>query len=307
MSWTISDIPDLSGKVAVVTGANSGLGFESAKALAGAGAHVIMAARSLEKTELARKEIIAGNPKASLEIVELDLGSLESVRIASKTITDAYSAIDILINNAGVMATPEGRTVDGFETQLGVNHLGHWVLTARILKRLLAAPGARIVSVTSTAHHGGRRINPANPNLDGEYGAWRAYFQSKLANYHFAIGLQRELESRKLTAASLVAHPGLSRTNLQISANHHGGAGKMGSFFERQAARSGMEPPRGALPQLRAATDPSARGGQMYAPRFMNSGDPVRRPIMRRIGLKKSIEILWEVSERLTGERLELE
>lgn len=307
MSWTTADIPDLSGKGAVVTGANGGLGFESAKALAGAGAHVVMAARSRDKVSAAYNEILTAYPEASLETAELDLGSLESVRRASAVISDAHPVVDILINNAGVMAMPERRTVDGFERQFGVNHLGHWVFTAGLLRSLLAADAARVVTVTSTAHHFGRRVDPDNPNLEGNYEPWRAYNQSKLANYHFALGLQREFEKRGLRAQSLVAHPGLSRTNLQVHTMQQGGGGRMGAFFERLAARTGMDPARGALPQLRAATDPNAKGGQMYAPRFINTGVPVRRPILRRIGLSGAINNLWRVSERMTGERLDFE
>ena len=150
----------------------------------------------------------------------------------------------------------------------------------------------------------GRRIDPENPNLEGTYGPWRAYGQSKLANYHFAIGLHRELKRRGLTAESLSAHPGLSHTNLQVRTSELGGAGRSGLFFERMAAMRGMDPEHGALPQLRAATDPEAKGGQLYAPRFINTGAAVRRPIFRRIGLKKSIQVLWRVSEQLTGESL---
>ena len=307
MAWSAQNIPDLTGKVAIVTGANSGLGYECSKALAAAGGHIIMAARNMVKVEEAKAKILELSPDASLETIELDLGSLDSVRGTAESIGATQRSIDILLNNAGVMATPEGRTADGFETQLGVNHLGHWVLTARLLRLLLAAGDARLVSVTSTVHHMGRRIDADNPNLEGNYAPWRAYGQSKLANYHFAIGLQREFSRRGVGAKSLLAHPGLSRTNLQIRTNELGGAGKSGQFFENFAARTGMEPSRGALPQLRAATDPNAKGGQMYAPRFMNCGAPVRRPIMRRIGLNRSIEILWAVSEQLTGDSLRFE
>lgn len=307
MSWTTADIPDLSGKVAVVTGANGGLGFESAKALAGAGAHVVMAARNREKAQAARAEILAAHPQASLEIVDLDLGSLESVRRAAATISGSHPAVDMLINNAGLMAMPERRTADGFEMQFGVNHLGHWVLTARLLRSLVSADAARVVTVTSTAHHYGRRVDPNNPNLSGTYGPWKAYGQAKLANYHFALGLQREFDARGLAARSLVAHPGLSRTNLQVHTVEQGGGGRMGAFFHRLAARRGMEPARGALPQLRAATDPHAGSGEMYAPRFMNSGPPFRRPIVRRLGLTGSINTLWAVSESMTGEKLDFE
>jgi NAD(P)-dependent dehydrogenase (short-subunit alcohol dehydrogenase family) len=306
MSWTTSDIPDLSGKVAVVTGANGGLGLETAKALAGAGAHVVMAARDQERARVARHEILETHPEASTEIVELDLGSLESVRTAAATISGRHPVIDILVNNAGLMAMPERRTADGFEMQLGVNHFGHWVLTARLLPALLAADAARVVTVTSTGHHIGRRIDPDNPNMEGNYGPWKAYGQSKLANYHFALGLQREFAERGLPAQSLVAHPGLSHTNLQVHAVDQGGAGWNGRVWKWMAAHTGMEPARGALPQLRAATDPNAKGGEMYAPRFVNTGVPVRRPILRP-GLAGSIENLWLVSEQLTGERLDFD
>jgi NAD(P)-dependent dehydrogenase (short-subunit alcohol dehydrogenase family) len=306
MSWTVANIPDLSGKVAVVTGANGGLGFESAKALAGAGAHVVMAARSQAKAATARDDILAVHPNASLEIVELDLGSLESVCQAAATITDTHPVVDILMNNAGVMATPEGRTTDGFETQLGVDHLGHWVLTARLLDRLLAADAARVVTTTSTAHHYARAINPDNPNLEGTYSPWKAYGQAKLANYHFAIGLHRQFHTRHLAAASLSAHPGLAHTNLQVRTAEMG-ATRSGPFWRALAATTGMTPLGGALPQLRAATDPSARSGELYAPRFINNGPPVRRPILRIIGLDKAINTLWAVSERLTGEQLDFD
>ena len=307
MSWTTNDIPDLSGRVAVVTGANGGLGLESALALAGAGAHVVMAARSQEKAQAAYNRILAAHPRASLEVVELDLGSLDSVRTAAAVISDARPQIDILINNAGLMAMPERRTTDGFEMQFGVNHLGHWAFTAGLLRPLLAADAARVVTVTSTAHHFGRRVDPDNPNLEGNYRPWKGYGQAKLANFHFALGLQREFEKRGLQAQSLVAHPGLSNTNLQSHTVEQGAGGVMGAVSHFLATRTGMTPARGALPQLRAATDPKAEGGSMYAPRFVNNGAPVRRPILRRLGLRTSIEILWEVSERLTGESLDFD
>jgi NAD(P)-dependent dehydrogenase (short-subunit alcohol dehydrogenase family) len=306
MSWTAADIPDLTGRIAVVTGANGGLGLESAKALAGAGAHVVMAARRQEKAQAAYQEIFDAHPSASVEIVELDLGSLDSVRKAAATISDGHPEIDVLINNAGVMAMPERRTADGFEMQFGVNHLGHWVFTAGLLKPLLAAPAARVVTVTSTAHHFGRPVDPDNPNLEGTYDPWKAYGQSKLATYHFALGLQQEFERRGLAAQSLVAHPGLSHTNLQVHAHEQGGAGRSAGFWRWLAAKTGMDAARGALPQLRAATDPTAKGGEMYAPRFVNAGAAVPRPILRP-GNAKAIETLWEVSEKMTGEKLDFD
>ena len=307
MAWTSADIPDLTGKVAVVTGANGGLGLESAKDLAGAGAHVVMAARTQEKAKAAHDEIRAEHPDATLEIVRLDLGSLESVRAAAAEISEKHPIVDILINNAGLMALPERRTTDGFEMQFGVNHLGHWVFTSGLLKSLLAAPAARVVTVTSTARHTGRAVDLDNPNLDGNYGAWKAYGQSKLANYHFALGLQHEFDKRGLTAQSLVAHPGLSHTNLQAHTHEQGGAGRSAGLWKWLAANTGMDADRGALPQLRAATDPNAKGGELYAPRFATNGVPVRRPILRRIGLQKAIDDLWSVSEKMTGTTLDFD
>jgi NAD(P)-dependent dehydrogenase (short-subunit alcohol dehydrogenase family) len=301
VSWTAADIPDQSGRTAVVTGANGGLVLETARALAGAGAHVVMAARDQEKAAQALAELRREMPGASLEVVALDLGSQASVRDAAGTILAAHDTVDILVNNAGVMGIPERRTVDGFEMQLAVNHLGHYALTALLMPALLRAGAARVVTVTSTAHHMGRAVDPANPNLDGKYGPWRAYGQAKLANFHFGIGLQRRLAAAGAPAASLVAHPGLSNTDLQAASVRETGGGRSQRFFHRLAGSTGMTPEEGARPQLRAATDPAAKGGELYAPRFVNNGPPVRRPILRRIGLDTAIARLWEVSERETG------
>lgn len=306
MTWTASDIPDLNGTTAVVTGANGGLGLESARALAGAGAHVVMAVRNQDKAAVAYDDILGDYPEASLEIVELDLASQESTKAAAATIAASHPQIDILINNAGLMAIPERRTEDGHEMQFGVNHLGHWTFTAGLLPSLLAADHARIVTVTSTAHHAGKPIDPDNVTMEGSYSAWGAYGRAKLANYHFALGLQREFEQRGLAAESLVAHPGLSSTNLQVHTHEQGGGGLMAPFWVKTAAWVGMPPAKGALPQLRAATDPAAKGGEMYAPRFVNTGAPERRPILRR-GNEEAIDTLWRVSERETGVTLDFD
>jgi len=300
MAWTTNDIPDLRERLAVVTGANGGLGLETARALAGAGAHVVMAARDQEKASAAEKSILATHPGGSLEVVALDLGSLAAVREAADRVLGAHDRIDVLVNNAGVMAIPERSTEDGFEMQLGVNHLGHFALTAHLLPGLLRAEAARVVSVTSTAHHMGRAIDPANPHLRGNYGEWKAYGQSKLANFHFAIGLQRRFEAAAVAATSLCAHPGLSDTDLQATSVTETDGGFVQRFFHRLAASTGMTPAAGALPQLRAATDPGAKGGEFYGPRFGNNGPPVRRPILRRFGLNAAIDTLWEVSARET-------
>jgi NAD(P)-dependent dehydrogenase (short-subunit alcohol dehydrogenase family) len=300
VNWTAADIPDLSGRTAVVTGANGGLGVETASVLAAKGAHVLMAVRNQEKAADAVARIRRETPEASLELVSLDLGSLASVRAAADAILAGTGKVDILVNNAGVMATPERETADGFELQLGINHLGHWALTALLMPRLLAAPAARVVSVTSTAHHMGRPLDPRNPHLHGTYKPWTAYGQSKLANYHFALGLQREFERAGVAAQSLMAHPGLSHTDLQVATEREGGVGASGPLWRWLAARTGMTPADGALPQIRAATDPAARGGELYGPRFINTGPPVRLPVLRP-GADGAIAILWQVSERETG------
>ena len=183
------------------------------------------------------------------------------------------------------MGIPERKTADGFEMQLGVDHLGHYALTARLMPALLRADAARIVTVTSTAHHMGRAIDPDNPHLEGRYKPWRAYGQAKLANYHFGLGLQRRLAQAGARAASLIAHPGLSNTELQAVSVRETGGGASQRFFLRLARATGMSPEEGARPQLRAATDPGAKGGEFYAPRFINNGPPVRRPVLRRIGM----------------------
>ena len=305
MSWTAADIPDLTGRVAVVTGANGGLGLETARALAGAGAHVVMAARNQEKAERALADIRAGLPDVSLEVVPLDLGSQASVREAAEQILAKHEQIDILVNNAGVMGIPERSTADGFEMQFGTNHLGHYALTALLMPALLRARAARIVTVTSTAHHMGRAVDPANPHLHGRYRPWRAYGQSKLANFHFGVGLQRRLEAAGAPASSLIAHPGLSNTDLQAVSVQETGGGLSQKFFHWLAGATGMSPADGALPQLRAATDPAAKGGEFYAPRYFNSGAPVRRPILRP-GTDAAIARLWDVSERETGLKIDL-
>ncbi len=301
MAWGTRDIPSLQGKTAVVTGANGGLGLETATSLAIAGAHVVLAARDPARTAAAVDTIRTAAPGASLQVVVLDLGSLESVREAAAAITASHDRLHMLVNNAGLMAIPEATTSDGFEMQLGVNHLGHFVLTARLLPLLVRARG-RVVSVTSTAHHFGHRIDPANPHLHGRYGPWRAYSQSKLANYHFMIGLHERLTEAGAGAASLLAHPGLSPTELQTRSVSASGGGSSQRVFEWLAATTGSTPAKAALPQLRAATDPAARSGEFYAPRFVNNGPPVRRPILRRAGLSRSVRVLWAVSEQQTGE-----
>jgi NAD(P)-dependent dehydrogenase (short-subunit alcohol dehydrogenase family) len=301
MAWTAADVPDQHGRTAVVTGANGGLGLVTARELASKGAHVVMAVRDQGKAARAVEAIRASVPDARLELVALDLSAQASVREAAERILAAHDRLDLLVNNAGVMGIAEARTVDGFEMQFGVDHLGHWTLTALLLPALLRTPGSRVVTVTSTAHHMGRAVDPANPHLDGRYGPWRAYGQAKLANFHFGLGLQRGLEKAHANTASLIAHPGLSDTDLQTVSVQGSGGGASQRFFQAMARRTGMPADSGALSQLRAATDPAAKGGEFYGPLFVNNGPPVRKPIIRRLGMDRAITRLWEVSERETG------
>lgn len=306
MSWTIEDIPDQSGRTALITGGNAGLGLETARALAGKGARVVIAARDQARAEEAEADIRRDSPDAHLRIEKLDLASLESVRRLADRLRSGFDRVDILVNNAGVMATSEARTADGFELQLGVNHLGHYALTALVLPLLVRSPGSRVVGVTSTGRHLGCSLDPSNPHLEGRYAPWRAYGNSKLANLHFAIGLETRLRAAGAETESLIAHPGLTYTDLQRRSvrESEGGAGqRLSEFFARS---TGMSPARGALSLLRAATDPKGRGGELYAPRFVNNGPPVRRPLMGRSLDREAIDTLWEVSRRETGIELDV-
>lgn len=216
-----------------------------------------------------------------------------------------HDAIDVIVNNAGLMALPERATTDGFEMQFGVNHLGHWALTAHLMPALLRADATRVVTQTSVARHFARSLDPDNPHLRGRYHAWTAYNRSKLANYHFALGLQQRLERAGVRTISLMAHPGLTNSDLQSHTHAEGGAGILGSLSARGAASIGMSTPDGALPALRAATDPQARGGTLYAPRFGTAGAAARRPVLRP-GAAAAIATLWDVSERETGISLDV-
>jgi len=300
VGWSAADIPSQHGRIAVVTGASGGLGLETARQLAANGAHVVMAVRNQEKAAAAAAGIRAGLPDASLELVALDLAEQASVRAAADQIMAAHPRIDLLINNAGVMGIAQAETADGFEMQFGVDHLGHWSLTALLLPALLRAPKARIVTVTSTAHHMGRAVNPANPHLHGRYRPWRAYGQAKLANFHFGLGLARELDKAGVNAASLIAHPGLSDTGLQTVSVQQSGGGASQRFFLQLSRRTGMSPADGALSQLRAATDPAAKNGEFFGPLLVNTGPPVAKPVLRRFGMDKAITTLWQVSARET-------
>ncbi|MCV7169229.1 SDR family NAD(P)-dependent oxidoreductase [Mycobacterium manitobense] len=305
MSWSTKNFPELNGKVAVVTGANGGLGLASAKAFAGSGAHVVMAVRNKAKAVHAHAEILAEHPGASLEIVDLDLGSLASVAAAAKTIAAAHDRIDILMCNAGVMALPQGTTVDGFDTQMGINVLGHWALISHLLPNIVGTPGARVVTLSSTAQHTGRAVDPADPHMRENFDEWRMYGQTKLAMRHLAVGLQRQFDDAGIDAKALSAQPGLTNSDLQTTTQAHGSAGLLGTVSERLVKVIGMSTDRGALSQLRAAVDPGAPGGGFYGPLWGTNGPPVRKPLVRP-GSNAAIEALWRAAESETGLRIDV-
>jgi NAD(P)-dependent dehydrogenase (short-subunit alcohol dehydrogenase family) len=307
VAWTAANIPDQSGRVALVTGANGGLGLETARELARKGAHVVIAARNQDKAETTRRRLVTEIPNASLEVRRLDLASLESIHELAANVLGEHFAIDLLVNNAGVMATSRRETADGFELQFGTNHLGHFALTALLMPALLQRSNARVVTVTSTGRHFGGSVDPNDPHLQSDYDPWRAYGRSKMANLQFAVELNRRLEVAGASVASLVAHPGFANTDLQAQSVRASEGGGSQRFFNAMVGRFGMTAHDGALPQLRAATDPRARGGELYAPRWVNFGPPVRRPISERARKNGALCSLWAISERETRVGLDIE
>ncbi len=294
--WTSANIPDQNGRLAVVTGANSGLGLETARELARRGAKVVLAVRNLDKGAAAVDDIKTEQPDADLELQQLDLASLESIAGAAAELSGTYDSIDLLINNAGVMYTPKQSTADGFEMQLGTNHLGHYAFTGQLIDRLAGVEGSRIVTVSSVGHRILSRIDFDDLNAEKKYNRIAAYGRSKLANLLFTYELQRRLEAAGSKAIALAAHPGGSDSEL---ARHIPGADRVRPLFQRMVQSSAM----GALSTLRAATDPAATGGQYYGPDgFMEfKGHPV---IVKSNSASHDTETqrrLWEVSESMTG------
>ena len=299
------EIPDQTGRFALVTGANSGIGLETARRLAGAGAQVILAVRNAEKGRRAVQDIVTTHPDAKVSAEPLDLSSLASVAAFAKGRTKDGRPIDLLINNAGIMAVPTRHTTaDGFELQFGTNHLGHFALTGRLLPLLRRAGSPRVVTVSSTAHRIGR-IELDDLQAEHKYQRWRAYGQSKLANLLFALELQRVSVRDGWGVLSNAAHPGSTRTNLQSTGPNLGtsshGAGLMSRFMELPGMSQHAE--RGALPTLFAATSPDAHGGAYYGPNGIGelTGLPAPAHISRRARSTESAEALWRISEELTG------
>jgi NAD(P)-dependent dehydrogenase (short-subunit alcohol dehydrogenase family) len=295
--WSTADIPDQSGRVAVVTGSNTGLGLETARALAGAGAEVVIAVRNLDKGEAASATILESHPGAVVHVQSLDLASLGSVANAAAQILDRHDRLDMLVNNAGVMYTEWQTTSDGFEFQMGVNHLGHFALTMALLERVMATEGSRVVNVSSVGHKFKSKLDPATMMASEKYDRVAAYSRSKLANLLFTYELQRRLVAAGSTTEALAAHPGLSSTELVRNSP------KVVQMSERFSGLVGQSAAKGALSQLRAATDPDATGGQYYGPSgFMEfRGNPVVVSSNERSHDKELQRALWIESERLTG------
>jgi protochlorophyllide reductase len=297
--WTNQDIPEQTGRVAVITGANIGLGYESALALARKGAQVVVASRDETKGTNAVASIKKQVPHAYVEFIKLDLANLAAVRHFVDEFKSRYDRLDILLNNAGVMAIPRRDTVDGFEMQFGTNHLGHFALTGQLLDVLLKTPGSRIINTSSGAQSIGK-INFNDPQLRQKYNRWLAYGQSKIANVYFTFELQRRLTASGSTTLSASAHPGYAHTNLQThSVNDNGSRLERAVYFfgNRIAQSAAM----GALPQLYAATAPAVKGGEFFGPRFWMWGYPVKAKAVARAYDEGIARRLWNLSEELTG------
>jgi NAD(P)-dependent dehydrogenase (short-subunit alcohol dehydrogenase family) len=298
--WTIADIPDLHGKVIIITGANSGIGYEAAKEFARKGAKTILACRSVEKGQAALDQIKKEIPQSQIELMTLDLANLTSVRKFTQAFKSRYDRLDILVNNAGIMWIEYGKTVDGFERQFGTNHLGHFALTGQLMDLILKTPNARIVNVSSVGHRSGT-MDFENLMFEGgkEYGRHRAYGRSKLANLLFTYELQRKFETRGVDAIATAAHPGGSSTNLARNVEHLWYFRLLTPLLERMMQGADM----GALPTLRAAVDPAASGSEYYGPGgFMEqTGFPVIVQSSEASHNAADARQLWEVSEELTG------
>jgi protochlorophyllide reductase len=299
VSWTTASIPDLSGRLALVTGASSGLGLETCRALAAHGATVLMACRSLQRGEAARQALLPDLNGGALDLLDLDLADLASVRRAAAEVGERYGRLDLLINNAGVMAPPRTLSRDGFELQFATNHLGHFVLTLLLLPLLRQSPAARVVHVTSGAQYFGRI---SFDDLQGErrYDRWQAYSQSKLANVMTAVELQQRLQAEGSGVLSLAAHPGLARTNLQPTSVAMNGS-PIEAFAYRLMGPLFQSAAMGALPQLYAATAPEATPAGHYGPDQLGGmkgyPTPVRMaPAAQDASLRQR---LWQVSEEL--------
>jgi NAD(P)-dependent dehydrogenase (short-subunit alcohol dehydrogenase family) len=302
--WNATDIPDLSGRRAVVTGANSGLGLQTAAALAARSAQVVLACRDQSRAEEARQFVLARATGPAPEVMTLDLADLGSVRAFSDELARRIDSLDVLVNNAGVMAIPRRETADGFEMQFGTNHLGHFALTGLLLDRLLTRPGARVVTVSSEMARLGRIRFDDLPGTR-RYGKWTRYAQAKLANQLFTLELDRRATTRGVDLTSVAAHPGYAATNLQAVGPQMSGSKAMQSLGDLGNAVVAQTAAAGALPILYAATAPTVGGGQYFGPDklFGLRGSPGTASFVRAARHPEVARHLWQVSEELTGVR----
>ena len=300
--WLNQYLPDLSGKTIIITGANSGIGYEAARLLAYKGAHIVLTSRNIERGKQAASNIRSQIPNASIKVEQLDLAELDSIAAFSKRVLRSYDRIDVLINNAGVMALPYQKTRHGFEMQFGTNHLGHFALTGRLMPRLLKNPHARIVTVSSSAHQIGK-ISFDNLHWDIGYKRWKAYGQSKVANLFFTYELQRKLNTAGSSAIAVAVHPGWAATNLQTAApimENSRFKTRLYSWLNTQFAQSAE---MGALPTVYAAAAEKVRGGQYVGPDGFSEAKGFPK-ITKSNNYSYNKEIaaqLWQVSEKLTG------
>jgi NAD(P)-dependent dehydrogenase (short-subunit alcohol dehydrogenase family) len=297
------EIADLRGRTVLITGANSGIGFEAARQLAAHGPHLLLACRNLEKGERALGTILEGTPHANAELLELDLASLASVRAAAEHLTRRIEALDVLINNAGVMALPPRKTADGFEMQFGTNHLGHFALTGLLFPLLTKATAARVVTVASQMHKYGK-MNFEDLQHEHDYERWRVYGQSKLANLLFSYELQRRANKSSLDLTSVACHPGYASTQLQTVGAEMSGNTLMQAAMSAGNAMFSQSAEKGAWPTIYAATSPNVAGGDYIGPSVLNLwGSPKKGRSSRRSHNPEDAAKLWAVSEELTGVR----
>ncbi|HEX3771112.1 MAG TPA: oxidoreductase [Polyangiaceae bacterium] len=305
--WSTADIPDLSGKTFLVTGANSGIGFEAVKVLAAKGGSVVLACRNQEKGRAALEQVrqAAGLTTPKLYLEALDLGDLQSIHAFADKMLKDHPRIDVLINNAGIMAIPRQTTKDGFETQIGTNHLGHFALTGLLLGRVVESAPSRVVTVSSLAHTMGkfRALDAADLRLETGYTKWGAYGRSKLANLLFAYELERRLEAKFPGVLSVACHPGYAATNLQAVGPEMTGSVLGKAFMSIGNAVFAQSAGAGALPTLYAATAPDVRGGDFIGPGgpFKMMGAPVKQNSNRLSHDRDAARKLWDTSAQVTG------
>jgi NAD(P)-dependent dehydrogenase (short-subunit alcohol dehydrogenase family) len=299
--WTAADIPDQTGRTVLITGASSGLGLRSAEALAAKGARVLMACRNASKASAALEGVAAKASGAAPEVVPLDLASLTSVASCAEQLGDELDHLDVLMNNAGIMAVPKATTVDGFESQIGTNHLGHFALTGRLLPLLLAAPEPRVVSVASNAHKFGRMHLDDLSFEHDRYSRWGAYGQTKLANLLFSGELQRRAVDAGTALTAVAAHPGYAATNL--TSGPALGAAMLKPVLAVGDRLFGQPDHMGALPQLYAATMPDVLADDYWGPDAFREqrGHPTRVGRSARARDRADAARLWALSEELTG------